>query len=256
MRHILFLQKGGFSKVYLASRNGQNIAIKVIPHRKKEWTDADGILSEVFILKRLSHVKNISPLLYYHYCHYNKNIGYHMLYFPYYRKTFAEFLRERQTGSFQTNILETEACAFFKQLLTIVLDCRKYNVYHLDIKTDNIMIDDHRLILIDFGCAQISNMVVLYHTGSLSHSPPEWFSKKCFYPELATVWSLGLFLYTMLHGQLPFKKRSDIWKRFRLKRPVSFLCKDFLIHTLRRSWKKRINLNSMIKHPWLYCDSV
>ena len=249
MSYTFFWKKGGFSKVYVTCRNGQNIAIKVIPHRKKEWTDANGILSEVFILRKLRHVKNISPLLYYHY---HKDIGYHMLYFPYYSKTFADFLQERRIDSFQTDISEEEARAFFQQLLTIVLDCRKYNVYHLDIKTDNIMITHHhRLILIDFGCAQISNMAVFYHTGSFLHSPPEWFSQRRFYPELATVWSLGLFLYTTLHGQLPFKKMCDIGKRFRLKRPVSFWCKNFIIAALRRHWSKRMDLKRMKRHPWL-----
>ena len=93
--------------------------------------------------------------------------------------------------------------------------CHDLNVYHRDLKPENILLDEHDHVKIaDFGLAAMVHQVqedasFLRHTkcGSLMYAAPEVLTSdasKGYDAAKADIWSLGIILYSMLSGALPF----------------------------------------------------
>ncbi|SKA57205.1 protein phosphatase [Enterovibrio nigricans DSM 22720] len=89
---------------------------------------------------------------------------------------------------------------------------QRMSVVHRDIKPDNLMVDqDMNITLIDYGTAQASGLVELagyqeedYAVGDLNYAAPEYL--KGGKATLASdVFSLGVTLYEVLTGHLPYK---------------------------------------------------
>ncbi|WP_432031874.1 serine/threonine-protein kinase [Streptomyces antibioticus] len=86
-------------------------------------------------------------------------------------------------------------------------------VLHRDIKPANVLLDgdNDRVVLTDFGIAQVSGATTLTETGSFVGSPeytaPERMSGARTGPE-SDLWSLGALLCTALSGESPFRRDS------------------------------------------------
>ncbi|XP_058624125.1 serine/threonine-protein kinase pim-1-like [Onychostoma macrolepis] len=84
--------------------------------------------------------------------------------------------------------------------------CCLRRVFHRDVKLENLLInrETSEVKLIDFGCGDIlgSSPFKSYH-GTAAYSPPEYYSRGeyCGWP--ATVWSLGIVMFTLLCGHFP-----------------------------------------------------
>ena len=91
-----------------------------------------------------------------------------------------------------------------KGILEAINHCHANNVVHRDIKPENIMInDDDETKLIDFGLSKTSkknNMTTV--AGTPFYMAPEVLNQN--YTSKADIWSLGVLLYTMVSGYLPF----------------------------------------------------
>jgi serine/threonine protein kinase len=77
-----------------------------------------------------------------------------------------------------------------------------------DLKLDNILIDQNKNIkIIDFGFSiqsKSSAMLKLF-CGTPSYMCPEIINRKPYLGPPADMWSIGVILYTMVNGVLPFK---------------------------------------------------
>jgi len=138
-----------------------------------------------------------------------------------------------------------------------ILDLDSADILHGDIKDENILIDvkTNEVKLIDFGAGNKKFDEKLYKTyhGTRVYSPPEWIESKFYTSSSLNVWSLGVLLFNMLTGDVPFKKDSSILEaqvRFPITAPLSNSVQDLIRKCLTPSMKNRIDLQDILNHQW------
>ncbi len=84
------------------------------------------------------------------------------------------------------------------------------------------------------------------------YAPPEWIRCNRYHAAPATVWSLGILLFDMVQGDIPFEKDDQICSaRVEFRRSVSESCQDLVRQCLRIRPQDRIGLEAVLVHPWL-----
>ncbi|NWT16002.1 PIM1 kinase, partial [Vireo altiloquus] len=84
------------------------------------------------------------------------------------------------------------------------------------------------------------------------YSPPEWICLGCCHSHSATIWSLGVLLYVMVCGNIPFQEDCDIVSRqlfFRLF--TSLQCQHLIRWYLSKHPADKPMLEEILCHPWV-----
>ncbi|XP_044225578.1 serine/threonine-protein kinase pim-1-like isoform X1 [Thunnus albacares] len=152
---------------------------------------------------------------------------------------------------------EEEAKIILKQLLDATVELQDKNIFHRDIKTENILIetgaDVPRVRLIDFGLSCFvkrgSSYRIFY--GTSCHIPPEWYSCCVYRAGPTTVWQLGVVLYEILHRKSSFETREFLGNKLKISNKLSNECQDFLQNCLTKVPERRPTLEQLQHHPWL-----
>ncbi|XP_044226822.1 serine/threonine-protein kinase pim-1-like isoform X2 [Thunnus albacares] len=152
---------------------------------------------------------------------------------------------------------EEEAKIILKQLLDATLELQDKNIFHRDIKKENILIetgaDVPRVRLIDFGLSCFvkrgSSYRIFY--GTSCHIPPEWYSRCTYSAGPTTVWQLGVVLYEILHSKSSFETREFLGNKLIISNKLSNECQDFLQNCLTKVPERRPTLEQLQHHPWL-----
>ncbi|XP_053837581.1 serine/threonine-protein kinase pim-1-like [Vidua macroura] len=160
-----------------------------------------------------------------------------------------QFLQEHEF------LCEEMARWLFYQVLEAVRHCTACGVLHRDIKPENLLVvpESGDLKLIDFGCGTfLQEQVFTRFAGTHAYSPPEWICLGCYHGHGATVWSLGVLLYVMVCGSLPFRDDHDIvlgqlffWQQ------VSPECQHLIQWCLAKHPEDRPELEEILRHPWV-----
>ncbi len=160
-------------------------------------------------------------------------------------------------------LCESESRAFFRQIAASVAYIHRSGYAHRDLKPENILIDeDQELKLIDFGlCANPSGgMTSVLETccGSPAYAAPELVSGMSYLGSEADIWSMGVLLYALLCGFLPFDDEniSSLYRKIQLGKyeHPSWLSQGsirLLDAMLQTDPKRRITVEQLLTHPWM-----
>lgn len=101
----------------------------------------------------------------------------------------------------------------FTQLVGAVAYVHQQNCVHRDLKLENILLDKNENVkLLDFGFAREYEGKTNYlqtFCGTICYSAPEMLKGEKYAGEKVDVWSLGIILYALLCGELPFDDDDD-----------------------------------------------
>ena len=105
-------------------------------------------------------------------------------------------------------VKERDACRLLHHILNGLDYCHRHNVIHRDLKPENLLLDEQKRIKIaDFGLGNFSSPNSLMKTacGSPCYAAPEMIAGKRYVGSAADLWSVGVILYAVLCGYLPFE---------------------------------------------------
>uniref|UniRef100_A0ABI7VT69 non-specific serine/threonine protein kinase n=1 Tax=Felis catus TaxID=9685 RepID=A0ABI7VT69_FELCA len=155
---------------------------------------------------------------------------------------------------------EEEARRLFWQLVSAVAHCRSSGIVHRDLKCENTLLDDRGLLkLTYFGFAShwgLKSSLPSTFCGSVAYTAPEILMSK-YNGEQADLWSLGIILYAMVTGKLPFKEHQTHRMLhlmhhgpiFRLG--MSPECRDLIRGLLQLRPCARLGLQQLAAHCWM-----
>ncbi|KAH9246772.1 hypothetical protein BASA81_015662 [Batrachochytrium salamandrivorans] len=167
-------------------------------------------------------------------------------------------------------IEEYEAKFIFFQLLIAVKYLHDHNICHRDLKAENILLESSkpfsRLLISDFGMAKaLQNSAEQMQTkcGTFTYLAPEILDSPGGYSKQVDCWALGVLLFTMLAGALPFGTDADHAVLVNRIRRAEYSFDDFPWPTITKEAKgmvsalleidadKRLTVSQALQHPWI-----
>ncbi|KAM5275448.1 serine/threonine-protein kinase SIK1 isoform 1-T1 [Hipposideros larvatus] len=246
------LGKGNFAVVKLARHRvtKTQVAIKIIDKTRLDSSNLEKIYREVQIMKLLNHPHIIKL--------YQVMETKDMLYIV------TEFAKNGEMFDYLTShghLSEEEARKTFWQILSAVEYCHSHHIVHRDLKTENLLLDGNMDIkLADFGFGNFYKLGEPLNTwcGSPPYAAPEVFEGKEYEGPQLDIWSLGVVLYVLVCGSLPFDgpslpalRQRVLEGRFRIPFFMSRDCETLIRRMLVVEPGKRITLAQIRQHRWM-----
>ncbi|XP_070826240.1 MAP/microtubule affinity-regulating kinase 4 isoform X1 [Chaetodon trifascialis] len=251
-RLLKTIGKGNFAKVKLARHilTGKEVAIKIIDKTQLNPTSLQKLFREVRIMKTLNH-PNIVQL--FEVIETEKTL-YLIMEYASGGEVFDYLVAHGR-------MKEKEARAKFRQIVSAVHYCHLKNIVHRDLKAENLLLDaDSNIKIADFGFSNEFSAGSKLDTfcGSPPYAAPELFQGKKYDGPEVDIWSLGVILYTLVSGSLPFdgqnlkELRERVLRgKYRVPFYMSTDCEGILRRFLVLNPSKRCSLEQIMKDKWM-----
>ncbi|KAF8561637.1 hypothetical protein P879_04775 [Paragonimus westermani] len=249
---IRTIGKGNFAKVKLAQHltTGMQVAVKVIDKTLLNHSSMQKLFREVRVLKTLNH-PNIIKLL-------------EVIESERHLYLVMEYASGGEVFDYLVShgkMKEAQARVKFRQIVSAVQYCHQKMVVHRDLKAENLLLDaDMNIKIADFGFSNYFSTTQKLDTfcGSPPYAAPELFLGRKYEGPEVDVWSLGVILYTLVSGTLPFdgKNLKELRERvlrgtYRVPFYMTHECEMLLKKMLILNPAKRLPLAEVMRDPWL-----
>ncbi|XP_064079959.1 serine/threonine-protein kinase pim-1-like [Macrobrachium nipponense] len=247
--------KGGFGAVYagVCLHDGAPVAIKhIMKDRVPAWGVENGqrVPMEVVLLRRVDHIHQVVRLIDWVE---REDSFFLILERPEPCQDLYDYVTDKGP------LPEEEARELMLQVVTMVVSCHAAGVIHRDIKDENLLVTKDRqgrpvLKLIDFGSGAffVKDKIYTDFEGTMVYSPPEWILHNQYQGIPATVWSLGILLYDLVCGDIPFECEDQIVSaELHFRGSLSEECQSLIRWCLRVRPGDRPSLEQILQHPWL-----
>ncbi|XP_056431699.1 serine/threonine-protein kinase MARK2 isoform X9 [Gadus chalcogrammus] len=251
-RLLKTIGKGNFAKVKLARHilTGKEVAVKIIDKTQLNSSSLQKLFREVRIMKMLNH-PNIVKL--FEVIETEKTL-YLVMEYASGGEVFDYLVAHGR-------MKEKEARAKFRQIVSAVQYCHQKFIVHRDLKAENLLLDaDMNIKIADFGFSNeftLGNKLDTF-CGSPPYAAPELFQGKKYDGPEVDVWSLGVILYTLVSGSLPFdgqnlkELRERVLRgKYRIPFYMSTDCENLLKKFLILNPSKRGSLEQIMRDRWM-----
>ncbi|XP_069501232.1 serine/threonine-protein kinase MARK2 isoform X12 [Ambystoma mexicanum] len=251
-RLLKTIGKGNFAKVKLARHvlTGKEVAVKIIDKTQLNSSSLQKLFREVRIMKVLNH-PNIVKL--FEVIETEKTL-YLVMEYASGGEVFDYLVAHGR-------MKEKEARAKFRQIVSAVQYCHQKLIVHRDLKAENLLLDaDMNIKIADFGFSNeftFGNKLDTF-CGSPPYAAPELFQGKKYDGPEVDVWSLGVILYTLVSGSLPFdgqnlkELRERVLRgKYRIPFYMSTDCENLLKKFLILNPSKRGTLEQIMRDRWM-----
>ncbi|KAM9658741.1 serine/threonine-protein kinase SIK2 isoform 2-T2 [Trichechus inunguis] len=249
------LGKGNFAVVKLGRHRitKTEVAIKIIDKSQLDAVNLEKIYREVQIMKMLDHPHIIKL--------YQVMETKNMLYLV------TEYAKNGEIFDYLANhgrLNESEARRKFWQILSAVDYCHGRKIVHRDLKAENLLLDNNMNIKIaDFGFGNFFKSGELLATwcGSPPYAAPEVFEGQQYEGPQLDIWSMGVVLYVLVCGALPFDgptlpilRQRVLEGRFRIPYFMSEDCEHLIRRMLVLDPSKRLTIAQIKEHKWMLVE--
>ncbi|POS76670.1 calcium/calmodulin-dependent protein kinase kinase 2 [Diaporthe helianthi] len=164
-----------------------------------------------------------------------------------------------------------ETCRYwFRDLILGIEYLHAQGVVHRDIKPDNLLLtEDDVLKIVDFGVSEMfekpEDMRTNKSAGSPAFLPPELCVAKHgdVSGTAADVWSMGVSLYCLRYGHIPFNRAGvlEIYEAIKTETPLlaedeTDNFRDLILRLMEKDPEQRITMPEIREHPWVTRDGT
>ncbi|TPX71481.1 hypothetical protein SpCBS45565_g01165 [Spizellomyces sp. 'palustris'] len=253
------LGEGSYGKVKLAQdlTSQRMVALKIIQKSSLKKTSHVTRLKREVRIMRLLHHPNITRL--YDVMETEKEIVLSM-----------EYVEGGELFDYivaHKRLKEKIARRLFRQIVSALEYCHQSSIIHRDLKPENLLLDNERNIkIIDFGFVKLYDRNDQLNTfcGSPFYASPEMIMGKQYMGPEVDVWSMGVILFALLNGHLPFRdpNTTELYKKIAAgqyetrTQYMSAESADLIKRMLTVDATKRATIQEIRHHPWVTQDGM
>lgn len=249
--------KAGVVNKGIHLKSNTNVAIKVYNKQQMEKTDLENVFREIDIMRQCRH-PNIIKL--YDVFENRKSIYIVTEYLE--GGDMFTYLEKRKF-----EISEKRACYLIHSLAAALYYLHSFGIIHRDIKPENVLMTNNsenaEAKFCDFGFSKIigPEEKTTERLGTILYAAPEVILGVP-YGKPSDIWGFGMLAHLLLVGYLYYDDEDDskIMERIineDVVYPNEYWCKlsegakNFVSKCLNKNGKKRINIEDILKHPWI-----